>query len=298
VIDLHGIFGPVVTPFDANGDVDDAAFAANVRAHLAAGLHGIVVAGSTGEAALLDEGERMRLVDAARREIDGDRLLIVGTGTESTRGVIARNRAVAERGADAVLVVAPHYYGGAMTNDALREHYTRIADASPVPVLIYTIPKYMHFAVPSELVRELAEHQNIVGMKDSAGDASLFSRYLEAKSDSFQVLTGSAGLLTEALRMGADGAVLAAALFAPAIALEVRAAVQDGDVARTDAAQARLAPLGSRIVGAMGVPGVKAALDAVGLRGGEPRLPLLALDTLLRGELQQLLVAGGLSPKG
>jgi 4-hydroxy-2-oxoglutarate aldolase len=298
VIDLHGIFGPVVTPFDANGDVDDAAFAANVRAHLAAGLHGIVVAGSTGEAALLDEGERMRLVDAARREIDGDRLLIVGTGTESTRGVIARNRAVAERGADAGLVVAPHYYGGAMTNDALREHYTRIADASPVPVLIYTIPKYMHFAVPSELVCELAEHQNIVGMKDSAGDASLFSRYLEAKSDSFQVLTGSAGLLTEALRMGADGAVLAAALFAPAIALEVRAAVQDGDVARTDAAQARLAPLGSRIVGAMGVPGVKAALDAVGLRGGEPRPPLLALDTLLRGELQQLLVAGGLSPKG
>jgi 4-hydroxy-2-oxoglutarate aldolase len=298
VIDLHGIFGPVVTPFDANGDVDDAAFAANVRAHLAAGLHGIVVAGSTGEAALLDEGERMRLVDAARREIDGDRLLIVGTGTESTRGVIARNRAVAERGADAVLVVAPHYYGGAMTNDALREHYTRIADASPVPVLIYTIPKYMHFAVPPELVRELAEHQNIVGMKDSAGDASLFSRYLEAKSDSFQVLTGSAGLLTEALRMGADGAVLAAALFAPAIALEVRAAVQDGDVARTDAALARLAPLGSRIVGAMGVPGVKAALDAVGLRGGEPRPPLLALDTLLRGELQQLLVAGGLSPKG
>jgi 4-hydroxy-2-oxoglutarate aldolase len=135
-------------------------------------------------------------------------------------------------------------------------------------------------------------------MKDSAGDASLFSRYLEAKSDSFQVLTGSAGLLTEALRMGADGAVLAAALFAPAMALEVRAAVHEGDAARTDAAQARLAPLGSRIVGAMGVPGVKAALDAVGLRGGEPRRPLLPLDVLLRGELQQLLVAAGLSPKG
>ena len=298
MIDLHGIFGPVVTPFDANGDVDGAALAANIRAHLAAGLHGIVLAGSTGEAALLDEGERLRLVEIARQEIHGDRLLIVGTGTESTRGVIAHNRAVAERGADAVLVVAPHYYGSAMTSDALREHYTRIADASPVPVLIYTIPKYMHFAVPPELVRELAVHQNIVGMKDSAGDAPLFSRYLEAKSDGFQVLTGSAGLLTEALRMGADGAVLAAALFAPAIALEVRAAVHAGDVARTDAAQARLAPLGSRIVGAMGGPGVKAALDAVGLRGGEPRSPLLPLDTMLRGELQQLLAAAGLSAGG
>jgi 4-hydroxy-2-oxoglutarate aldolase len=297
VIELRGVLGPVVTPFDAKGDVDAAAFAANLRAHLAAGLHGIVVAGSTGEAALLDEGERMRLVEVARRELEAGRPLLVGTGGESTRGVIARNRAVAERGADAVLVVAPHYYTGAMTNDALREHYTRIADASPVPVLIYTIPKYMHFAVPPELVGELARHENIVGMKDSSGDADLFTRYLESKSDSFRVLTGSAGLLEEALRMGADGAILAAALFAPRIALDVVAAVRDGDAARSDATQARLAPLGARIVGAMGVPGVKAALDAVGLRGGEPRPPLQPLDVQMDGELRTLLAAAGLSTK-
>ena len=298
MIDLRGILGPVVTPFDANGEVDAAGFAANIRAHLAAGLQGIVVAGSTGEAALLDERERMALVEAARREVPEGRPLIVGTGGESTRGVIARNRAVAERGADAVLVVAPHYYTGAMTNDALREHYTRIADASPVPVMIYTIPKYMHFAVPPELVRDLATHANIVGMKDSAGDAGLFARYLESKSDSFRVLTGSAGLLEEALRMGADGAILAAALFAPRLALDVLAAVRDGDVARSRAMQARLAPLGARIVGAMGVPGVKAALDVVGLKGGEPRLPLQALDVTMDGELRELLVAAGLATKG
>jgi 4-hydroxy-2-oxoglutarate aldolase len=135
-------------------------------------------------------------------------------------------------------------------------------------------------------------------MKDSSGDAALFARYLEARSARFQVLTGSAGLLKEALRMGADGGVLAAALFAPAIALEVLAAVRDGDVARADAAQVRFAPLGARIVGAMGVPGVKAALDAVGLHGGEPRSPLQPLDLTLRGELQQLLVDAGLSPTG
>jgi len=298
MIELRGIFGPVVTPFDANGEVDAAGFAANIRAHLAAGLHGIVVAGSTGEAALLDEAERMRLVETARREMAAGRPLIVGTGGESTRGVIARNRAVAERGADAVLVVAPHYYTGAMTNDALREHYTRVADASPVPVMIYTIPKYMHFAVPPELVRELAKHENIVGMKDSAGDADLFARYLESRSESFQVLTGSAGLLKEALRMGADGGVLAAALFAPDVALEVLAAVREGNVGRSDEAQGRLAPLGARIVGAMGVPGVKAALEAIGLRGGEPRLPLQPLDVALRGELRELLVSAGLSAGG
>jgi 4-hydroxy-2-oxoglutarate aldolase len=298
VIDLRGILGPVVTPFDTNGDVDAAAFAANIRAHLAAGLQGIVVTGSTGEAALLDESERMQLVEVARREIPAGRSLIVGTGGESTRGVIARNRAVAERGADAVLVVAPHYYAGAMTNDALREHYTRVADASPVPVMLYTIPKYMHFALPPELVRELATHGNIVGMKDSSGDADLFARYLESKRDDFRVLTGSAGLLKEALRMGADGAILAAALFAPRIALDALAAVQGGDVPRADAAQARLAPLGARIVGAMGVPGVKAALDAVGLRGGEPRAPLQPLAVQMDGELRTLLGAAGLSTKG
>ena len=297
MIELRGLFGPVVTPFDANGDVDVAAFATNVRAHLAAGLDGIVVAGSTGEAALLDETERLQLVEAARKNMGADRPLIIGTGGESTRGVIARNRAVAERGADAALVVSHHYYTGAMTNDALREHYTRVADASPLPVMIYTIPKYMHFAVPPELVRELAKHENIMGMKDSSGDGDLFARYLESKSDSFRVLTGSAGLFKEALRMGADGGILAAALFAPGIALEVLAAVRDGNVALSDEAQARLAPLGARIVGAMGVPGVKVALDAIGLRGGEPRRPLQPLDVPLGGELRELLVAAGLSPK-
>ena len=297
MIELRGILGPVVTPFDANGDVDAAGFAANIRAHLAAGLHGIVVTGSTGEAALLDESERMQLVEGARREITAGQPLIVGTGGESTRGVIARNRAAAERGADAVLVVAPHYYTGAMTNDALREHYTRIADASPVPVMLYTIPRYMHFAIPPELVAELATHGNIVGMKDSSGDGELFARYLEAKSGDFRVLTGSAGLLEEALRMGADGAILAAALFAPRIALDVLAAVRGGDVAKSEATQARLGPLGARIVGAMGVPGVKAALDAVGLRGGEPRPPLQPLDVQMDGELRTLLATAGLSTK-
>ena len=298
MIALRGILGPVVTTFGETGELDGPTFAANVRAHLTAGLHGIVVTGSTGEAALLDEAERLRLVEIARHEITSDRLLIVGTGAESTRSTIARNGAVAERGADAVLVVAPHYYAGAMTNDALREHYTRVADASPVPVLIYTIPKYMHFAVPPELVLELAKHENIIGMKDSSGDAKLFAGYMESRSEAFHVMTGSAGLLTDALRMGADGAILAAALFAPALSLEVLAAAADGDVARTNAAQAKLAPLGARIVGAMGVPGVKAALDLVGLRGGEPRLPLLPLESTLRGEVQELLAAAGLTARG
>jgi 4-hydroxy-2-oxoglutarate aldolase len=274
VIRLDGILGPVTTPFDGDGALDLPAFRANVRAHLAAGLHGIVVAGSTGEAALLDEAERAQLVEAARAETPAGRPLIVGIGAESTRATVARARMAAERGADAVLVVAPHYYGDAMTTDALRTHYERVADASPAPVLLYTIPKYMHFALSPALVAELARHENIVGMKDSSGDAALFRGYLESRCDAFQVLTGSGTLLGEALRLGADGAILAVALFAPMQSLLVLAAVRDGDADALAGAQAHLSPLAAQIVGGMGVAGVKAALDAVGLGGGAPRAPL------------------------
>ncbi len=277
MIALDGVLGPVVTPFDASGAVDERAFTANVQAHLAAGLDGVVVAGSTGEAALLDEDERATLVTLARAACPADRTLLVGTGAESTRAVMARNRVAAERGADAVLVVAPHYYGDAMTPAALREHYQRIADASPVPVLLYTIPKYMHFAIPAEVVAAIARHENIVGMKDSSGDAALLDGYLRSQSESFRVLTGSGLLLGEAVRRGASGAILAVALFAPALSLDVVRAARDGGADAIAAAQGRLTPLAARIVGAMGVPGVKAALDLVGLHGGLPRAPLQAL---------------------
>ncbi|MFL5606444.1 MAG: dihydrodipicolinate synthase family protein [Gemmatimonadaceae bacterium] len=296
MISLEGILAPVVTPFDDAGDVDGEAFVHNVRAHLAAGLHGIVVSGSTGEAALLEESERMRLVEMARVAVPSARALIVGTGAESTRAVIARNRAVAERGADAVLVVAPHYYGDAVSPDALRDHYLRIADASPVPVMVYTIPKYMHFATPPEVIAALATHQNIVGMKDSSGDAALFGRYLESQSDSFRVLTGSGTLLADALRMGARGAILAVALFAPAIALDVLRAVRDDDAAAAAAAQARLGPVAARIVGGLGVPGVKAAMDAVGLRGGKPRPPLLPLAAPALATVRELVQTADPTP--
>lgn len=294
MIRLDGILGPVTTPFDGDGALDLPAFRANVRAHLAAGLHGIVVAGSTGEAALLDEAERAQLVEAARAETPAGRPLIVGIGAESTRATVARARMAAERGADAVLVVAPHYYGDAMTTDALRTHYERVADASPAPVLLYTIPKYMHFALSPALVAELARHENIVGMKDSSGDAALFRGYLESRCDAFQVLTGSGTLLGEALRLGADGAILAVALFAPMQSLLVLAAVRDGDADALAGAQAHLSPLAAEIVGGMGVAGVKAALDAVGLGGGAPRAPLQQLDEQRLAQMQELLRAADL----
>jgi len=294
---LEGVFGPVVTNFDARtGDLDRDAFGANVRAHLDAGMSGIVVTGSTGEAALLDEGERMALVETARELIPSDRLLIVGTGAESTRMARRYASLAAERGADAVLVVAPHYYGAkAMNSSALRAHYSAIADESRVPVLLYNIPKYMHFALPPQLVAELARHENIVGIKDSSGDLELLGGYLQAQSDSFSVLTGNGQTFRRALELGARGGILAVALFAVGLALEVYSALAEGSATAASQAQDRLTPLSARIVGDMGVPGVKAALDRVGLRGGPVRAPLLSLGNAELADVTELLRVAELS---
>jgi 4-hydroxy-2-oxoglutarate aldolase len=296
VIALNGILAPLVTPFQEGGDVDLDGFGRNIRAHLAAGCIGVVVTGSTGEAALLDDSERNALVERARAEVGSDRTLVVGTGSESTRLTIARTRAAAERGADGVLVVAPHYYSDAMSADALREHYERVADESPVPVMLYTIPKYMHFSLSPELVAELAQHDNIIGMKDSSGDAALFARYLESQSESFRVLTGSGVLFCEAMIMGAHGGILAVSLFAPARSFDVWNAHQRGDHSAAISAQGPLTPLAQRIVGQMGVAGVKAALERVGLVGGPTRSPLRPLGAPAKALLEELLRAAEPAP--
>jgi 4-hydroxy-2-oxoglutarate aldolase len=274
---LRGVFGPVTTPFGGDGELDRGAFEHNVAAHMRQGLQGVVVTGSTGEAALLDERERQQLVEWARPRLAGGKVLIAGVGAESTRTTIRNAAGAAERGADAVLVVAPHYFGSAMTEGALRAHYLRVADESPAPVVLYNIPKYMHFQLSNALVQELSRHENVIGIKDSSGDRDSFAGYLESSSDSFAVLTGNGQFWKTALQLGARGGILAVALFVPELTLAVEAAVARNDSATADELQNRLTPLAKTIVGELGVAGVKAAEDLAGLRGGAPRSPLMPL---------------------
>ena len=288
-LSLRGVFGPVITTFDARGELDLDAFGANATAHLGAGLHGLVVAGSTGEAALLEEGERQRLVEMARSMTPAGKWLIVGTGAESTKACVRRCREAAERGADAVLVVAPHYYANAMTSACLQAHYERVADESPIPVLLYNIPKYMHFKLEGELVGRLAEHDNVIGMKDSSGDLAYLPQYLAAQSEAFTVITGHGGSFYQALQLGVGGGILAVALFAPALSLEVFNTFRAGDLAASKAAQDRLTPMALDIVGRMGIPAVKAALERVGYRGGPVRLPLLDASSADVADVERLL---------
>ena len=285
----EGVHGPVITPFRADGELDRGAFEHNVRAHFAQGLHGVVVTGSTGEAPLLDEAERDQLIEWARPLVARERVLVAGIGAESTRVTIQRAKSVAERGADAALVVAPHYFGAAVTEDGLRTHYRKLADASPIPILLYNIPKYMHFRLSGALVRDLAQHENIVGIKDSSGAADSLTEYLAAQSGDFTVLTGNGQFFRTALQMGARGGILAVGLFAGALTMKVWDAAKRGDGASADAAQARLSPLAKTIVGELGIAGVKAAMDAVGLKGGLPRGPLVPLARADADRVRQML---------
>lgn len=293
---LGGVYGPVITTFDARGEIDLDAFGSNIRAHAEAGLDGVVVAGSTGEAALLEEGERQRLIEMARAALPDNKRVIAGTGAESAKACVRRCREAADRGAQAVLVVAPHYYANAMTLECLQAHYERVADESPLPVLLYNIPKYMHFKLDAELVARLAEHDNVVGMKDSSGDLAYLPEYLRAQDDGFSVITGHGGSFLQALELGVRGGILAVALFAPELSREVYKSFRAGRTAAAKEAQARLTPLALEIVGRMGIPAVKLAMDRVGLRGGPVRLPLLDSSVADARLVERLLAEASVAP--
>ena len=285
---LGGMFAATVTPFDVNGTLDRDAARRNVRALLDAGLHGVLLAGSTGEAAPLDQTERDGLLQAVRDEVPSSRFLLMGVGTESTRHTIARAKHAATLGADAVLVVAPHYFTALMTPAAQKAHYLAVADASPVPVVLYSVPAFMHYALDTDVVCELAAHANIIGIKDSSGNAEWRNGYLRARSATFAVMTGHAPSLSQALGDGCAGAVLAAACIAPKLALAVARGVGLGHPEDAADAQNGLRRLAMEVAATYGVPGLKAGVDAAGMLGGAPRSPLLPLGDEARAVVRQV----------
>lgn len=295
---LSGVFIPAVTPFTAAGSLDESAFKSNLRTSLAQGMSGALITGSSGEAALIDDSERAQLVRWARETIPSDKWLIAGIGAESTRQTINRAKVAHAEGADAVLVVAPHYFLKRTTEAALSAHYNAIADASPLPVMLYNIPVYAHLVLQPSLIHEMAQHPNVIGMKDSAGNLPVLAEYLKAQSEKFRVITGSGATSINAIQMGAAGAILAIALFAGPAVLEMHATLAAGNAEQALAMQAKLAPLATDIGGALGPAGIKAAMDMVGLDGGEPRSPLQPLTAEEREIVQERLVGAGVLTVG
>lgn len=296
MIDLSGVFIPAVTPFqEGTGDIDIGAFEANLQSWSVHPIHGIVIAGTTGEAVLLDEDERVALVKAAREVLPPHIVLTAGTGVESTRATIRLSRKVAEAGARAVLVQPPAYYKGAMTPEALREHYLAVAEASPVPVIVYQAPLRMStLDFPTGLVAELSTHENIVGIKDSRGKLDLMGELVEQCQEGFQLLVGSGALLYPALEIGAVGGIVAVANMAPAESGELYEAYVAGRTSEAGRLQEQIGPVHNDIVAGMGVPGVKAALNILGLAGKDPRPPIRPLPEKRLDEVRSILDRGGL----
>ena len=285
---LRGVIPPLVTPFRADGSVDLTAFEANLEALAVHDFAGFLVLGSNGEAASLDEEEKLALVAAARRRAPG-RFLLVGTGMESTRGTAALTRKAAGLGADAVLVLTPHYYKGRMTAEALRLHFEAVADASPVPVYLYSVPAFTGLPWPPGLAAALAAHPRIAGMKESSGDVSLLGRVVSSVPASFEVACGNAPVFYPALCVGATGGVLAVANCAPRPTIALHRAFLAGDHDRARRLQAALTPLAAAVTTTHGVAGLKLAMGLVGLQGGTVRAPLLPAPSSVIEEIGPLL---------
>ncbi len=287
---------PAVSTFDTHGALDRAAFQFNIDAHLAHGVDGVLIAGSSGESALLDDDERRQLLAWARERIPANKWMLAGVGSESTRQTISRAHDAKAAGATAVLVVSPHYFLKRMTESALLAHFRAVADASPLPVMLYNIPVYAHVVLSPALVHEMAQHPNVIGMKDSAGNLPVLAQYLEAQSATFRVMTGSGATVVPAINAGASGAILAIALYAgPAVRLMLDA-VRAGRVDDAAAMQVKLAPIATDIGGAMGPAGIKAAMDLVGLCGGAPRSPLLPVSDDEKAIVRARLESAGVLP--
>jgi 4-hydroxy-2-oxoglutarate aldolase len=250
------------------------------------------VLGSNGEAAQLDEDESDRIIEIVRAAVPPDRTLIAGTGRESTRATISATRRAAAAGVGAVLVRTPSFFKPQMTAEAFVRHFTEVADASPVPVLLYNVTTYTGVNLHPDAVERLSGHPNIVGMKESGSDIGQIAELVARTPDDFTLLAGSATTLVHALLAGCDGAILAVASIVPDACIEMTRLIENGRLDDARALQRQLMPVARSVGGTYGVPGLKAALDLIGYVGGPPRPPLRPVASsvidIIRGQLDAI----------
>jgi 4-hydroxy-2-oxoglutarate aldolase len=286
-LDLAGILPPVATPF-VDDEVDLAAMRANCERWMRTGLRGILLLGTNGEAPLIRDDEAVRLVAAAREAVPENRVLLVGTGRQATRDVIAVSRAVAREGADAVLVLTPSVYRSQLTPGALVAHYLAIADGSPVPVVLYNMPQATGVTLTPAIVQELAPHPNIAGIKESSGDVAVVADLVGRAAPDFPVVVGAAPSLYASLMVGATGGIVAIANVVPDLCVRLYELARADRHVEALALQRALTPLAAAVTTGFGVPGLKAAMALAGYRPGQPRRPLAPLDEEDRRKIRGL----------
>jgi 4-hydroxy-2-oxoglutarate aldolase len=275
---LNGIFPPVASPFDPAGDLLIDRFKENLDRWMEYRLAGLTVLGSNGESPYLSDQEKLLLVREARSHIPGSRTLIVGSGRESTRLCVDFVQKVADLGADFALIGTPCYFKSRMTDDSLYAHFLTVADRSPIPILIYNVPQFTGVSTSASLIQKLSAHENIAGIKESSANLPLQAEIRRRTPRRFQILVGSAPTLLASLIQGACGGIVAIAGALPGATVELYETFAAGDWKRSAVLQERLSPPAAAVTTLYGVPGLKAAMDLLGLFGGAPRLPLLPLD--------------------
>ena len=275
---INGVLAPITTPFTDDGGLDLSGFGDNIDRWMDTSLRGLVVLGTNGEAPLVDDEEADRLIAAARERIPSDRLLVAGTGRQATRSAIRASCRAADAGADLVLVRTPSSFKGQLTTSTFIRHYTAVADASPVPVLLYNFSAFTGVTLPIEAVAALSIHENIVGLKESGPDMSYVGELVGLAPDGFNVLVGSAPTFFSSLTLGAHGGVLALACVAPHACVQLYELVRAGRYDEARELQRHITPLSKLVTAIHGIPGLKAALGLIGYVGGRPRLPLEPVD--------------------
>ena len=286
---LHGIFAPITTPFAADGKVDHIRLRENVARYNKTGLAGYVPNGSTSESVLLRWEEVYKIWETVKAAATPEKILIAGSGAESTAETIEHTNRAASLGYAAALVRTPSFYKPAINDELLAEHYLRVADAAHIPVLLYSVPVFTHVTIEASLVARVAHHPNIAGMKDSSGDVEGARKIIAAAPKAFQTLVGSPTTLFESLELGAVGAILALADAFPELCVEIFDLSRAGEREKArDLAQKLLAP--AKMFGLQyGISGLKYALDRRGYYGGPARLPLLPLKEAAKHEIDAML---------
>jgi len=286
---FSGVFAALTTPYAHDGSVSLPDLKQNVHRYNETDLAGYVALGSTGESVLLTRAEMDGILGAVRESAAKGKMLLAGTGAESTAETIERTKRAAEFGYDAALVKTPHYYKPAYKPEVLVAHYRRVADESPIPVMLYSIPQFTGITLSVAEVAALAEHPNIIGIKDSSGNVQGVAEIVAATPPAFQVLVGSAASVYPSLAIGARGAILALACALPEKCVVLFELFRQGEHEKARELQSILLRASKLIVSEMGIAGVKFVMDQRGYRGGIPRLPLQPLSDERKARISSLL---------
>jgi 4-hydroxy-tetrahydrodipicolinate synthase len=290
--DFSGLHTAIVTPFDQNHRIDEEAYVNHLHYQAEGGVDGIVVSGTTGESPSLTGEEYEYLLDTAVEEVGDDCLIIAGSGSNNTRKTIEVSRKSEELGADGLLIVAPYY--NKPEQRGLIEHYTRIADAVDIPIIIYNVPGRTGVNVEAETVAELSAHSNIVAVKEASGDVEQAAEIVAQTSDDFDVLSGEDALTLQIMASGGVGAISVASNVYPSRMKEFVDFGLNNEMVSARQLHYELLPLMNAGFWETNPIPVKAALSIMGRMKNQLRLPLVPLDIEYEERMLDLLEDYGL----